>query len=52
MQIEIEPFIWRHGGHISVPNNENGAMLVVLKNPLWVEQFFHVKAFFCSNKVA
>ena len=39
-KLGIEHLIWRHGGHISVPNNENGAMLVVLKNPLWVEQFF------------
>ena len=31
---------------------QNGAMLVVLKNPLWVEHLFLCKSFFCSNKLA
>ena len=33
-------------------NNETGAMLVYPENPLGVEPFSHVNAFFCSNKLA
>ena len=33
-------------------NNETAAMLVYLENPLGVELFSHVNAFFCSNKLA
>ena len=33
-------------------NNEKAAMLVYPENPLVVELFSHVNAFFCSNKLA
>ena len=33
-------------------NNETAAMLVYPENPLVVELFSHVNAFFCSNKLA
>ena len=33
-------------------NNETAAMLVYPENPLGVELFSHVNAFFCSNKLA
>ena len=33
-------------------NNETAAMLVYTENPLGVELFSHVNAFFCSNKLA
>ena len=33
-------------------NNETAAMLVYLENPVGVELFSHVNAFFCSNKLA
>ena len=33
-------------------NNEMAAMLVYPENPLGVELFSHVNAFFCSNKLA
>ena len=33
-------------------NNETVAMLVYPENPLGVELFSHVNAFFCSNKLA
>ena len=33
-------------------NNETSAMLVYPENPLGVELFSHVNAFFCSNKLA
>ena len=33
-------------------NNETAAMLVYQENPLGVELFSHVNAFFCSNKLA
>ena len=33
-------------------NNEMVAMLVYPENPLGVELFSHVNAFFCSNKLA
>jgi len=33
-------------------NNEIAAMLVYPENPLGVELFSHVDAFFCSNKLA
>ena len=33
-------------------NNETAAMLVYQENPLGVELFSHVNAFFCSSKLA
>ena len=33
-------------------NNETAAMLVYPKNPVGVELFSYVNAFFCSNKFA
>ena len=33
-------------------NNEKAAMLVYQENPVGVELFSHVDAFFCSNKFA
>ena len=33
-------------------NNETAAMLLSPENPLDVELFSHVNAFFCSNKLA
>ena len=33
-------------------NNGTAAMLVYPENPLGVELFSHVNAFFCSNKLA
>ena len=33
-------------------NNETAAILVYPENPLGVEFFCHVNAFFCSNKLA
>ena len=33
-------------------NNETAAMLVYQENPLGVQLFCHVNAFFCSNELA
>jgi len=33
-------------------NNETAAMLVYQQNPVGIENFFHVKTFFCSKKFA
>ena len=33
-------------------NNETAAVLVYQENPLGVELFSYVNAFFCSNKLA
>ena len=45
-------FKWRHGGYLLFRNNETAAMLVYQENPLGVELFSHVNAFFCSSKLA
>ena len=45
-------FKWRHGGYLVFQNNETAAMLVYQENPLGVELFSHVNAFFCSSKLA
>ena len=33
-------------------NNETAAMLVYQENPVGIENFSHVKTFFCSKKFA
>ena len=37
---------------LAFQNNETAAMLVYQENPLGVELFSHVNAFFCSSKLA
>ena len=44
-------FIWRHGGHIGVQNNENGGHVGVQKRILWgLRTFLLWKTVFFSNK--
>ena len=44
-------FKWRHGGRLLMfQNNETAAMLVNQANPVGVEIFSYVNAFFSSNK--
>ena len=45
-------FIWRHGGHIGVQNNENGGHVGLQKKILWGLNTANVKNCICSNKFA
>ena len=45
-------FTWRHDGHICVQNNDSAAMFVYKKNPVGIELFSHVKAFFYYKQFA
>ena len=52
---EIHYRVFSHdvmAGILVFQDNETAAMLVYQENPLGVELFSHVNAFFCCNKLA
>ena len=40
-------FTWRHGSHVDVPKQRNGAMLVSPTNPLGIELYSYANTFLC-----
>ena len=46
---EFLGFTWRHGGHICVPKQRNGGMIVSLTNPQGIEFYSYANFFFCLD---